>query len=164
MSEVLLLNNPLKTVLIEGVLTINKSRTAVLSIKSTLEVRLALDYLDIRIGTWSVALKDVIILSSKKPKRLLRQFLNVSINIVDGKKLNSNHCVQNFNPPIQRIEYNSSSEKFTTFHEILWYTINCPTTLLEIYFEFWPELKPEDIEDEKLELKVFATLLFRRMR
>ena len=163
MSEVLLLNNPLKTVLIEGVLTINKSGNN-LNFLSTLEVRLSLDYLDIRIGTWNVALKDITVLASKKPQKQIRQFLNVSINVVDGKKMNSNHSVQNFNPPIQRIEYNSSLEKLTTFQEILWYTINCPTTLLELNFEFWPALKAEDIGDEKIQLNVNATLLFHRMR
>ena len=163
MSEVLVINNPLKTVLVEGVLTIKKSGRS-LNFNLTLEVRLSLDYLDIRIGTWNVALKDITVLSRTKLLKQFRQFLNISINIVDGKKLNSNHCVENFHPPIQRIEYNSISEKLINFHEILWYTINCPTTLLELYFEFWPQVKPEEITDAEINLDVNATLLFHRMR
>jgi hypothetical protein len=160
MNQVSIVSNPLKTVLVEGSFKISRNSK---SVKFTLKTRLALDYLDVRIGTWIVALKDILVVRKTRNSTNLKQSVNVSINLVDGKCICKEGGVQNCYPPIQRFEinFNVNAEKLTTFNELLWFTVNCPTTMVDLYFDFWPEfVSTADYGD----FEVTATLLFRRIQ
>ena len=80
-------NNPIKTVLLE----------ATSENKYNFKVHLCPEYIDIKCGSWSVAVKDITCVSTRD----INKFVNITTNLVDGKKLDKyNH----FNPQFKGLK------------------------------------------------------------
>lgn len=139
MYNVKIVNNPLKLVLLNGKLTEKNS---------TLRCQLCQDYIDIRIGNWNVAIRDISFSASKLPSAV--EFINVSTNLVTGKQMDTNQSLRLFDPPLERFEISTRyPKKLITFQEH-WFSVNAQTDLVELDFQFWPSLQlpqgPYDID------------------
>lgn len=150
MYTVKIVNNPLKTVLLSGKLTDQNS---------SLICRLCHDYIDIRIGNWNIAIRDISYSALNIPADFL-QFVNVTTNLVTGKQIDLNQSIQMFEPPLQRFEITGGIKKLITFREH-WFSVNAQTDLLELNFQFWPlpQLPPK-----KFEIDLNVTLLLYRFQ
>jgi hypothetical protein len=132
----------------------------------SIKQQLCLDYLDIRVGNWAVAIKDIQLeksIESKIPQTLFPvQSYNITCNLVDGKRLNDWGAVEHFLPPIQRIRYNVLERKLTHFPELCWFLLTSKSSFLELNLEPWPITSVYPLFDS-LEVDVSATLLFKRL-
>lgn len=155
-----LVSNPIKVVLISGTLKLHRSTNEIGISKSVnLQTRIAYDYLDIRMGTWIVSLKDICFKSASKIEEL-SQICTVSTNLVDGKFINENNSLELFYPPLERFQFKSG---LTSFEHPTWLTINSASPLVELYIDFFPKIKANAIVSN-VDSEVTLTLLFQRLQ
>ena len=138
--------NPIKTVLIEATNTN----------KYNFKVHLCPEYIDIKCGTWNIAVKDLTYISTKD----IGKFVNITTNLVDGKKLNKYQQIETFQPPIQRFQLNKKESKFIKF-DLIWFTVNNISDVVELELDVWPG-PSESMESMKTDF--FVTLLFNRFQ
>ena len=138
--------NPMKTVLLEAT---DKN-------KFIFKVNLCPEYIDIKCGNWNVAVKDITYVTNKD----INKFVNITTNLVDGKKLDKYKQIESFQPPIQRFEIGKKGSKFTKF-ELIWFTVNNSSDVVELALEFWPG---PPISMESINTNFYVTLLFNRFQ
>lgn len=137
-------NNPLKTILLEATKDNNFN----------FKVNLCSEYIDIKCGSWSVAVKDITCVSVKDNNK----FINISTNLVDGKKLDKYNQIESFQPPIQRFELGKRGSKLTTF-DLIWFPISNFSGVIELALDNWPG-PPTPIEN--MGTNFYVTLLLNR--
>jgi hypothetical protein len=147
MTNVKIINNPLKTLLFEG------------NIKngSCLSAHLCPEYADIRSGSWNMAIKDLTYIA----KQDINKFFNISTNLVDGKQVDKDKRIQPFQPPLQRFSVQSKGQKLVNF-DIFWFTVNSPSDRVEINLQLWPETSNTLITTFDVDL--YLTVLFNRIQ
>jgi hypothetical protein len=168
--NVSILNNPTKVLMVSGKFMIEKSENENGFLNSSVvNCPISVEYMDIRKGTWNVCLKDILI--SKQinfpEAEVIKEYLIVSTNIVDGKRLNNHKGLEIFNPPFERILYESDKANYKAFSKPTWLTVSCPSTHFDLKFNFWPEFKPSDhffSNISQLTANVTATMLFQRLQ
>ena len=161
--NVSIISNPIKVVLISGTFKLEPTDNELGFSKTVdLQTRIALDYLDIRMGTWNVSLKDICFTSASAIDEVTL-FCSVSTNLVDGKFINKNNCLELFYPPLERFKFKLG---LTIFKSPTWLTINSATPLTELYINFFPEIKKPNppTRISNLNCEVTVTLLFQRLQ
>ena len=138
--------NPIKTVLLE----------ATRENKFIFKVNLCPEYIDIKCGNWNVAVKDITYVTNKD----INNCVNITTNLVDGKKLDKYKQIESFQPPIQRFEIGKRGTKFTKF-DLLWFTVNNSSDVVELALEVWPG---PSISMESMSTNFYVTLLFNRFQ
>lgn len=139
-------NNPLKTVLLEAT---NEN-------KYNFKVNLCADYIDIKCGTWSIAVKDITCVTTKD----VNKFINITTNLVEGKKLNQYNQIESFQPPIQRFELAKRGAKLTKF-DLIWFPVNNLSGVIELTLECWPGPL---LSIENMGTSFYVTLLLNRFQ
>jgi hypothetical protein len=119
MNSVKIIKNPLKTILLEGNLKDGRLRA-----------NLCTDYLDIHTGNWNVSIKDL----SYDSNADVNQCFNISTTFVTGKHLDEYSRIRDFQPPLQRIFLGKKDKQLIRF-DLLWFTVNNPSTLIELNFQ-----------------------------
>ena len=138
--------NPLKTVLIE----------ATQENKYLFKVNLCPEYIDVKCGSWNIAVKDITYTANKD----ILKFVNITTNLVEGKKLNRYNQIESFKPPLQRFEIGKRGSKFTKF-DLIWFTINNSSEVIELTLELWPG---PSVSIESMDTNFYVTLLFQRFQ
>jgi hypothetical protein len=137
-------NNPIKTVLLE----------ATSENKYNFKVHLCPEYIDIKCGSWGVAVKDITCVSTRD----INKFVNITTNLVDGKKLDKYNQIESFQPPLQRFEIGKKGSKFTKF-DLIWFSVNNLSDVIELGLEVWPG---PSTPIENMNSNFYVTLLFNR--
>jgi hypothetical protein len=122
--------------------------------KFIFKVNLCPEYIDIKCGSWSVAVKDITCVSLKD----VNKFINITTNLVNGKKLDKYNQIESFQPPIQRFELGKRGSKFTTF-DLIWFPVDDFSGVIELALDNWPG-PPTTIENMGTNFHV--TLLLNR--
>lgn len=156
MSFVSLLENPLKTILCEGTITFTNTNNVIN--RAQLETRLSLDYMNVLIGVWNVAVKDIYLVAQNRER--VRLILNVGTNFLEGLRQNSYNLSEHCFPPLQRVSYDYSKEQLISFSPILWFTATGKSQNFHLIFEVWP--KDNLPLNSTVTFSVTATILFQR--
>ena len=138
-------NNPIKTILLEAT---NEN-------KFIFKVNLCAEYIDIKCGNWYIAVKDVTCVATKD----INRFVNITTNLIDGKKLDQYKQIESFQPPIQRFEIGKKGSKFTKF-DLIWFMVNNSSDVVELFLEFWPA--NPSLSMQSMNANFYITLLFNR--
>ena len=139
-------DNPIKTVLLE----------ATPENQYIFKVNLCSEYIDIKCGSWNICVKDLTYFA----ERDINSFINITTNLVNGKKLNKYNQIESFQPPIQRFEIGKKGTKFIKFDSI-WFTVDNQINSIELALELWPG-PSQSIES--LNTKFYVTVLFNRFQ
>jgi hypothetical protein len=141
------MNNPLKAIVIEGLIE-----------QEDIKHQRCPDYFQLNSGLWALALGSVAF-STLSANR--KDFIfNISSNLVQGDKL-KNGNLSRFNVVLQQFKIGEEDEKqIIIFHTPLWFIVNqSPSEYCSFLLNEWPSSKNKRPKNILIALKI----LFRRL-
>ena len=133
-AKVNILHNPVKVCTVEGQCTVDKH---------TITSKLCMENAVIANGTWDMGINCIKINSQNIKKASVMNNVNISTNLVSGFH-NTSNGVQSFNPTIASFLIKIGGTNVNLYHAlydmspIKWFTINNPSTTIELKIDFWP--------------------------